>query len=480
MQKMHFSKARIFTIFFIVLCIAIILKVSILALSNPYLWYDEAGQFWMSMGLNHYSLPFSERGCAPDVINNNRLYNMDPGGFSLILFLWMHISTDIIFVRTLPYLFFLGTCFFLAIISYRETNNKIFALFMMTLPFLMPYVINRAGELRAYSMEMMGMIVGVLLLMRIKQRVTFTNILTLSAVLAITCTSRYASVVASFAISLRLLYLLYFQHDFKRLLQYLLVYSIPLISMVLLIYIGMMKFQNSSVEELSYAQYIFSSPKALLHPISLVYYSLIIVSVIERKRGFAVSEIAICGLFVGTTFFFFSLADKYPWDEIKTMPATILMSFGLMIELHRLFGQNERFVNTITTGVLIVLSVVWIAKFDRLHRGDRVDRQMTELNDIVTKENFSLLFVDLQYTPGVRYFFEYGNGKNIISNVDYPHKFYFQTGPNHAFNNQNKKKIVYANDVNADFYFLKYKGLPDNVKKHFKRYKDYQFIFVRE
>ena len=42
-------------VIFVVFCFAIVSVSSYVALTNPYLWFDEAGQFWISLGLNHFS-----------------------------------------------------------------------------------------------------------------------------------------------------------------------------------------------------------------------------------------------------------------------------------------------------------------------------------------------------------------------------------------------------------------------------------------
>ena len=54
-----------------------ILLVSARYFNNPYLWFDEAGQFWISKGLNHDSAPLSECGNVIDVIENNQNYNYE-------------------------------------------------------------------------------------------------------------------------------------------------------------------------------------------------------------------------------------------------------------------------------------------------------------------------------------------------------------------------------------------------------------------
>lgn len=74
--------------------------------SNPFFWYDESGQFFISKGLNHYSEPFAIPQGFGQVLENNRNFNLDPGGFSFLLYFWSMVSNSAGFLRVLPFLFF--------------------------------------------------------------------------------------------------------------------------------------------------------------------------------------------------------------------------------------------------------------------------------------------------------------------------------------------------------------------------------------
>lgn len=78
-------------------------------IQNPYFWYDESGQFWISQGLNHESPPNSLRNSLPAIMESNSLYTFDPGGFSLILRLWSEVSISTVWLRILPEVFFFLT-----------------------------------------------------------------------------------------------------------------------------------------------------------------------------------------------------------------------------------------------------------------------------------------------------------------------------------------------------------------------------------
>ena len=75
-------------------------------LDNQNFWFDESGQFWMAKGLAHYSLPNEPVGNVRQVLVQNALSNLDPGGFTIILHFWSMFSSQPIFLRLLPFIFF--------------------------------------------------------------------------------------------------------------------------------------------------------------------------------------------------------------------------------------------------------------------------------------------------------------------------------------------------------------------------------------
>ena len=478
MMQVETMKPTKFFWFFAIFCLLIITVSSFYGLTNPYLWYDEAGQFWISMGLNHYSAPLSQRGCLSDVLASNISYNRDPGGFSVLLYFWMFISSKTFFIRLLPFLFFIGGSYFFARIAYRESKNLFFTAFLFVLPFLLPYVANKSTELRGYCIEIFGMAASVYLIMKIKERIYFWNILFLSIILSFTCTSRYASIIAAFAISLRVVYYLYKEKGLKSSIPYIVLFSLPLLVTISLIYFGQMIYQNSDAEKIPYLQYIFSSPIVLLYPLSLSFYALIVLSYIAKRKNKSLSEITICALSVGTIFFLFSLADKFPWDVIRTMPATILIWFAIAIESYQLYFRNDKHLNLYLTACLLVLSLFWILMYERLHRGDRIDSEMNDIANIVDNDKYSNIFVSLELNPSVRHFFEYGPGKELKKSDCYPDQFYLQAGSDHVItkekSNFSKKSPL---DVEADFYIMNSSELTGSLINHFKVYNNSRCVY---
>ena len=150
---------RILTMMTLIVCVAVIAVFSYNALRNPWLWFDESGQFWISKGLNHYSEVYAASGGLSDVIENNRHYNLDPGGFSVLLYFWLLINdSSTLFLRLLPYLFFLGFASVVFLYTYKSSKNILEAAFLTTLLFLWEVTANEMGEVRGYTMEMCGVV----------------------------------------------------------------------------------------------------------------------------------------------------------------------------------------------------------------------------------------------------------------------------------------------------------------------------------
>ena len=66
-------------------------------------------QFWMSLGLDGFGPPHEPAGRFRDVIHSNAIANLDPGGFTVIMWVWLKLATGEIWQRILPFLFFTTT-----------------------------------------------------------------------------------------------------------------------------------------------------------------------------------------------------------------------------------------------------------------------------------------------------------------------------------------------------------------------------------
>jgi hypothetical protein len=174
-------------------------------LADANFWFDESGQFWMAKGLNHFSPPLSAEGSLYQVMANNRQYNLDPGGFTLLLHYWSGFSCDPAWLRTLPFLFLILTFYFLLLTVYELSGAVLPALAAAAIiPWLFPMILGYGFELRPYSMEVAGIFASLFLLVRTVHRPTRANLTVLGLVCSFFLTSRYSFIIDIAAVGMEI------------------------------------------------------------------------------------------------------------------------------------------------------------------------------------------------------------------------------------------------------------------------------------
>ena len=146
-KKICLSKSNFTLLFLICFIIFQLFK----NLSNNLPWYDEAMQFWISYS-NNPDEKVSRNGLS-EVIKLNQMFNHDPGGFSILLFLWMKLDTSIYWIRLLPLLIFIMSLICLFKIGKSIFKDSHIAILFSLCPFLSDTLIYFSTEIRAYSME---------------------------------------------------------------------------------------------------------------------------------------------------------------------------------------------------------------------------------------------------------------------------------------------------------------------------------------
>ena len=161
-------------------------------LSRSAFWYDESMQFWMSLGLDAFGPPQVPPGSFRDAIRNNAIANLDPGGFTIIMWLWLKVATSGIWQRALPFIFFLFGMACFGWLGWTRRRSILFALFSSLIPAWDRLVLDYASEVRAYSMEFAGIALGCVLLDRLASRREMLPALFTGVVFALLLGSRYS------------------------------------------------------------------------------------------------------------------------------------------------------------------------------------------------------------------------------------------------------------------------------------------------
>ena len=189
-----------------VLAAVLLGALAIFAWTNlPYagFWYDETMQFWMSRGTDGFTAPGTDGdGRVRSVIRQNARGNLDPGGFSLLLHVWMRGGTAPWWLRSLPFGLFLAGLLAMGGLGWAWRRSVTFAVLGAAVPLGFPLLLYHATEVRAYTMEFAGVAVGCLLLHRLQAGASIPRLAVLGTALAVFMSSRYSYTIFAAAVCL--------------------------------------------------------------------------------------------------------------------------------------------------------------------------------------------------------------------------------------------------------------------------------------
>lgn len=395
---------------------------------DPYLWFDEAGQFWISKGLNHDSAPYSSIGNIWDVIKNNQDYNLDPGGFSILLHFWSMISNHFIWLRSLPFLLFVCTIIGWIYLTYQWTNNKNTSLLLGFVPLIIPMIYNEAFEVRAYSMEVLGCILVCIATDKLQKKVSYKRLVMWSSLVAIFMTSRYSFIIVTFVFSTYVLYLIYKSNKSrKEQIIMITIYSLPILLSLGYVYFFAMRHQNPEVSTLHYLPYLSENIKIVLRIASLrhIFYLLLISwGAYELRNSWIINKyigLIYITIVTNVLFVILSLLGYHPWSGDTTR--CISMIVLIIISFTAILGEGLRVINKYVDFRLIVLCFICIRllslyKFDVKNVRHR-ENSLTHYQQI---NAIGKVYVDRWESPCMRYQFEYGK---LVNDMNYPNMFTF-------------------------------------------------------
>lgn len=461
-----------------VICITIIVSVLGIYLQNPFFWYDEAAQFYISKGLNQYSPPDAPSGSLKDVIVNNSNYNMDSGGFSVFLYFWSLLSNNWLFLRLLPTFFSILYVIFLFLIAKKELKSNYFAIFVAIIPFMLPYMSNRLTELRAYSMEMSGVVIGIWLLSWCKVKFTRSRIFTSSIILALFSTARYGSLISCSLIAVLLFVVLLMNSKKGEAVQKFFLLSIPMVLSVGACAL-MMNHQNSNASQMDYSGYISNDILLLLHPMSLLLYVVVLSLIVKIRKRKCISDLQIVTTLIGTVYFILSCLGLYPWDLHRTISVYVLLYLWTFVELSKYIQKlNVITARAIPLLLLLLFFCTYVKLYDKLFSSSTIT-DMNEYKCFKDTHHNSTIFVSFRHSPILRYQYEYGTFVERRSIDNYPEHFVFQMGRKHSRSNNNQSFFKLQNPSNSGCDYL-WGSRADGLKYGLNNVPDCKKIFYIE
>jgi len=414
---------------------------------QPYLWYDEAVQFWIGKGLNPDSPSFSTPGNFADVFENNRYYNLDPGGFSLLLHAWSAISNQVVWLRLLPFLFFIASVAVAMYSAWILTGQRHWAFLAGFIPFLIANWIHMSVELRAYSMEGLGTMLCIAGLLHLQQALNMKRLLAWSLVFCFFMSSRYTEVIMVAITSVYVLYLIYMHTaNIKQVVLYSLVYALPLCLTVAGIYVWVMQIQNADMNALHYLPYLSRNISLLWKPNVMLFNVFYLLNSVCFLVSFKVTALKpLRPLFFlasasNTVLILLSLAGFHPWGPFSYRCLSLLIMqvacscLALIAWLNSSWSQWQL---RITVFMLFLMLGFSLSKHPKAIRRFK-DKQNVyyAFQHQVVPANFKL-YADYFEAPYIKYLFEYGDGKTWAT-PQYPDQFRLAVCTRHGFTQGNQ------------------------------------------
>ncbi len=440
---------------------------------NPYLWFDEAGQFWISKGLNHDSDPMSAVGGMFDVVKNNQDYNLDPGGFGLILHFWSKISNNYIWLRSLPFLFLMLIVASFICLAHRWTGDRNISILAGFIPLLIPLIFRQSFDIRAYSMEALGVVVAIVALDSLSAKVTMKKLIGWSVAIAFFMTSRYSYIIVAFVVSTYVLWLIYkTDRSPKQKIVMLLLYAAPLVVVLIYDYLFAMQYQNPSLNQLTYLRYISNGIVVFLYNHSMLIVSFCVCLILWLYIILRKSELVkkYCGLvYVAVVtyiiFFVLSCLGIYPWNARACVSLVMLAAIAMMALWCEL---SKMIINYSGTKVIAFLFIcVQLCGCYNVHI-QRPERRSDAYTDFLSIDyRGGKVYVDRWESPFFRYLFEYGDLKGN-ENFYYPNNFHFEKFIKH--------RVPNGNGINDSFISDWYKS----TQRDLNELTEYDILVVPE
>jgi len=493
---------KLITLFFLIFITIIFAWGNI---TNPNFWYDESGQFWIAKGLNHFSPKFSQNGGLYDVLLNNANFNMDPGGFSVILHYWTKVSNTPLFLRLLPYCFFLiSFVIFVFIVKEWFHNNSVLVLFSGFILLTFSLIRNYAFELRPYSFEMSSALLS-LFVAQISNRICVNKQYSIifGFLLSLGLTSRYSSVVPIFSACIFYCYYALQNYKNKTVIKSSLLFFSPIL--ITLLFNAFMLFnQNIKVDSPEYVNEFMlatnSATKIFLHLGSIIIWLpmviLVLVCSFNLKSFLTIrlKKYLIFSLIVTVIYTLLSIMGKYPlsfrtrWDisivsiySLSIIPLIYLIFYYysklLKISI-KIFSQPSQ--------IAVVAMGIFYLSFKNSFLSTTInyyDSVHDDFQSCYTELLTGRILANKNAMPSIKYLFEYGpliEYKNTYKKIDWYTEKNLLKINNATSNNIKPNKYSYAIFTQIDKKFIPYSFLENNFFNDCSTNNGLSSMFIRK
>lgn len=436
--------------------VLIVLPVYLLAaehLGSPKLWFDESGQVFLSLGQHHYLPPHAPDGGFAKILEYGRYMNSDPGGFTVLLRLWLALfGTSPAAVRSLAFVFFLLAPVIIFLSARRLGTDPVTAVLAASVPVGFPMLLQYATEVRAYSMETCAVVFLFFLPCWLSDRMSGWMVAGVGCIGALLATSRYSAFIAgAAACAVALLPLRPSRTAFLRMVRL----AVPFAIVAIASYLAFARFQITGGGRLpavfepfmligkdfparmALLRENFLTPGALPIPIFFVFAPLFALAGPRSLqpiralvgKGFTFSALYVALLAIG------SATGRLPWAwatrwsiGYQTLSACCLAMIVIAAGSFLVLNASTRQGKALMIAAMACFTAVWSIQVRRAVRSEHpyYETIASQLQDLAGSPGARSLrfFVQINATPTTRYLVEYGPLRGAFN---YPKNFHFES-----------------------------------------------------
>jgi hypothetical protein len=398
-KKICLSKSNFILLFLICFIIFQLFK----NLSNNLPWYDEAMQFWISYS-NNPDDKVSRNGLS-EVVKLNQMFNHDPGGFSILLFLWMKLDTSIYWIRLLPLLIFIISLICLFKIGKSIFKDSHIAILFSLCPFLSDTLIYFSTEIRAYSMECLCSAFSMLTICILSKNASYKNVLIFSILLSLFMMSRYSAMIFA-VVSVIVTSIAWVRQKRVNTFPIIVLLKVPILMTCILCYFLSLKFQNPSIQT---PNYIDSSTSFDLLSVFIILFPFFCLIYFRKQNHSTEFYLSLYVCIINIIFLFLTLKEIHPADiRSKYCIGMHYINVCLIIIFCIHFFTQIKVFNT---KFLFFLFIILGITFQHNSLKMREDQNYFDLDKINTFKN-QKIFIDKSLFPSLKYFSLFGESKN--------------------------------------------------------------------
>lgn len=456
-------------------------------ISNPNFWFDESGQLLMAKGLNHYSPQFAEHGNLKDVVRNNAEFNLDPGGFTIILHYLSMLSDHYVFLRLIPFVLFLCSMIIITKLSVTWRPKIVLSYFSGFILFVSILLPKYAFELRPYSMEMLVTVLCLYFAYKISNILDSKRYAVVSgSLLAVLLWSRYSALFSICALIGIIIYFVYKKGFLKSYIINFIYFLLPIIISAICVFIFTLQYQNISGEPPPYMQEIMFktgvisdillNKKVFITIIPFV--MLTFLYLISFKNNFLKKNLKSYRIYFVYTiilnFFFISLSilGKYSWSiihrwDISTHVLFTIAWIPIIFVIIDVFDVWNKKVGKFVQVVILICFLVYTINEAKDYKFVSYDATYDNIIDCGIEFDSSVL-INVSAYPTVKYLFEYGPLKELKNEQIYTNIAVF----NHDGKKFPREVVDFQNLDEYDYILVTHFKFDDSELKNIITEKD--------